>query len=162
MSLSYKEVAEILKIIDASECEEVILELEGARLVVRRGANGTGLPAAPVQSAGPAPARPAQAAQTPAAAPAKAAQPAVAADIAGGTVIRAPMVGTFYRRPAPDQPAFVEVGTKVKAGDALCLIEVMKLYTTIETTTAGTVRQIAVEDGQLVEFNQPLFTIQPA
>ena len=162
MSLSYKEVAEILKIIDASECEEVILELEGARLVVRRGANGTGLPAAPVQSAGPAPAQPAQAAQTPAAAPAKAAQPAVAADIAGGTVIRAPMVGTFYRRPAPDQPAFVEVGTKVKAGDALCLIEVMKLYTTIETTTAGTVRQIAVEDGQLVEFNQPLFTIQPA
>jgi acetyl-CoA carboxylase biotin carboxyl carrier protein len=162
VSLSYKEVAEILKIIDASECEEVILELEGARLVVRRGANGTGLPAAPVQSAGPAPARPAQAAQTPAAAPAKAAQPAVAADIAGGTVIRAPMVGTFYRRPAPDQPAFVEVGTKVKAGDALCLIEVMKLYTTIETTTAGTVRQIAVEDGQLVEFNQPLFTIQPA
>jgi acetyl-CoA carboxylase biotin carboxyl carrier protein len=162
VSLSYKEVAEILKIIDASECEEVILELEGARLVVRRGAGGTGMPAAPLQSPGPAPARPAPAAQAHAAAPAKAAQPATAADSAGGTVIRAPMVGTFYRRPAPDQPAFVEVGTKVKAGDALCLIEVMKLYTTIETTTAGTVSQIAVEDGQLVEFNQPLFTIQPA
>ncbi|MEK9754991.1 MAG: acetyl-CoA carboxylase biotin carboxyl carrier protein, partial [Rhodospirillaceae bacterium] len=104
-------------------------------------------------------AEPACAATTAAAKPAA---PAAAAEAAGGTVVRAPMVGTFYRRPAPDQPPFVKVGSKVKAGDALCLIEVMKLYTTIETTTAGVIEQIAAEDGQLVEFNQPLFTINPA
>jgi acetyl-CoA carboxylase biotin carboxyl carrier protein len=161
VALSYKEVAEILKIIDASDCQEVILELEGARLVVRRGEAGA--TPAPMAAAGPAAAIPATApAQAATTAAAKPAAPAAAAEAAGGTVVRAPMVGTFYRRPAPDQPPFVEVGSKVKAGDALCLIEVMKLYTTIETTTAGVIEQIAAEDGQLVEFDQPLFTINPA
>lgn len=157
MSLSYKEVAEILKIIDASNCEEVILELEGARLVVRRGASGNGA-AAPTSTEAPRIATP-----VPAAAPAapKPSTPAQASDPVGGTVIRAPMVGTFYRRPSPDQPAFVEVGSKIKAGDPLCLIEVMKLYTTIEATSAGVVASIAAEDGALVEFNQPLFVINP-
>ena len=157
MTLSYKEVAEILKIIDASDCQEVILELEGTRLVVRRG-DGAAAPTAPAAS--PAPVA-AQASAPAAKASSHAAAPA-AADSAGGTIIRAPMVGTFYRRPAPGQPPFVEVGSKIKAGDALCLIEVMKLYTTIEATAEGTVAQIAAEDGQLVEFNQPLFTIKAA
>ena len=71
------------------------------------------------------------------------------------------MVGSFYRCPSPDQPPFVEVGARVAVGDALCLIEVMKLYTTIEATVAGTVKQIAVEDAQLVEFDQLLFVIDP-
>ena len=64
-------------------------------------------------------------------------------------------------RPAPDQPPFVEVGSKVSAGDPLCLIEVMKLYTTIEAPVSGTIRQIAVEDAALVEFDQLLFVIAP-
>ena len=71
------------------------------------------------------------------------------------------MVGSFYRCPSPDQPPFVEVGARVAPGDPLCLIEVMKLYTTIEATIAGTIKQIAVEDAQLVEFDQLLFVVEP-
>lgn len=166
MTLSYNEVADILKIIDASECEEVILELEGARLVVRRGGAGGAssqpLPAAP---AAPAAAQPAASSSpaSPAPAPQASASPAaVTADPAGAVVIRAPMVGTFYRRPSPDEPAFVEEGSVVKAGDPICLIEVMKLYTTIEASVAGRVVSVIAEDGMLVEFDQPLFTIEPA
>lgn len=161
MSLTFKEVSEIMKIIDASECEEVVLELEGMKLVVRRGGDGTA--SAPVATtttapaAAPPQAQPASSAPTPApAAPAPAATAA-----AEGTQVRAPMVGSFYRRPAPDQPPFVDVGGKVKAGDPLCLIEVMKLYTTIEAPVSGTVQQIAVEDAALVEFDQLLFVIAP-
>lgn len=71
------------------------------------------------------------------------------------------MVGTFYRRPSPDEPAFVNEGSVVAVGDPLCLIEVMKLYTTIESTEAGTVTAILVEEGNLVEFDQPLFRVMP-
>ena len=72
------------------------------------------------------------------------------------------MVGTLYRRPAPDEAPFVEVGSQVKAGDPICLIEVMKLFTTVEASIDGTIASIAVKDAALVEFNQPLLTIKPA
>ena len=163
MTLTFKEVSEIMKIIDASECEEVVLELEGMKLVVRRGAiANAGVPVAasvappapiatsPVQAGSPAPG---EATQQPA--------PVAVEASAEGVQVRAPMVGSFYRRPSPDQPPFVEIGSKVKAGDPLCLIEVMKLYTTIEATVAGTVKQIAAEDAGLVEFDQLLFVIAP-
>ncbi|MGI9476097.1 MAG: acetyl-CoA carboxylase biotin carboxyl carrier protein [Hyphomicrobiaceae bacterium] len=163
MTLTFKEVSEIMKIIDASECEEVVLELEGMKLVVRRGATANaGVPVAAsvappaatatpsVQAVGPVPG---EAAQQPA--------PIAVEASAEGVQVRAPMVGSFYRRPSPDQPPFVEIGSKVKAGDPLCLIEVMKLYTTIEATVAGTVKQIAAEDAGLVEFDQLLFVIAP-
>lgn len=160
MTLSYNEVAEILKIIDASECEEVILELEGARLVVRRGGSGaSGAPAALPTSAAAA-----QTGQATASAPQAPSVPRASAEseTSGAHVIRAPMVGTFYRRPSPEDPPFVEEGAKIKAGDPLCLIEVMKLFTTIEATVGGTIASIVAEDGMLVEFDQPLFTIDPA
>ena len=160
MALSYKEVADILKIIDASECEEVILELEGIKLTVRRGAQGSGSIAAPSTPA-PAASQPAAAAVSPAQSGAAAATADAEVD-SGDVTIRAPMVGTFYRAPSPDKPAFVEVGSTVTAGDPVCLIEVMKLYTTIESTHAGTIRTIAANDGELVEFDQPLFVIDPA
>ena len=70
------------------------------------------------------------------------------------------MVGTFYCRPSPDEAPFAPEGTKVSAGDTLCLIEVMKLYTTIEATADGIVDSILAEDGKLVEFDQPLFVIR--
>jgi len=78
---------------------------------------------------------------------------------AGGTDVRAPMVGTFYRRPAPDEPPFVEEGATVRKGDTLCMIEVMKLYTTVEAPIDGTVISVVPEDRKLVEFNQLLFRI---
>jgi len=73
---------------------------------------------------------------------------------------KSPMIGTFYRRPAPDKPPYVEVGTHVKKGDVLCIIEAMKLFNEIESDVNGTIEKILVEDGQPVEYDQPLFLIR--
>ncbi|MEW6762714.1 MAG: acetyl-CoA carboxylase biotin carboxyl carrier protein [Pseudomonadota bacterium] len=97
-----------------------------------------------------------QAAPSPAAA-APAAAPAAAAET--GHVVKSPMVGTFYRSSAPGAPAFVEVGQSIKSGDTLCIIEAMKLLNEIDADVAGTVTKILVENGQPVEFGQPLFVI---
>ncbi len=79
-----------------------------------------------------------------------------------GLTVYSPMVGTFYRSPSPEEAPFVEEGTKVSAGDPLCLIEVMKLFTTIEATIDGIVEAVLADDGKLVEFDQPLFVIAAA
>lgn len=157
MALNYKEVAEILKIIDASQCEEVVLELEGTRLVVRR----SSAMAAPAPALSAPPTASTAAPQTSAAPSPAVSAPSINADAAGGITVRSPMVGTFYRQPSPDEPPFVEAGTHVSPGTPLCLIEVMKLYTTIEAMVAGTVTSVLAEDGKLVEFDQPLFAIEP-
>jgi acetyl-CoA carboxylase biotin carboxyl carrier protein len=91
----------------------------------------------------------------PSAAPAA---PAVAAEPTGH-VVKSPMVGTFYRSSAPGAPAFVEVGSTIKEGDTLCIIEAMKLLNEIDADVSGTVTKILVENGQPVEFGQPLFVI---
>ncbi|QJE00586.1 acetyl-CoA carboxylase biotin carboxyl carrier protein [Massilia forsythiae] len=98
-----------------------------------------------VQAAAPAPA-------ANGAAPAAAAEPT-------GHVVKSPMVGTFYRSSAPGAPAFIEVGSTVKEGDTLCIIEAMKLLNEIDADIAGTVTKVLVENGQPVEFGQPLFVI---
>jgi len=98
----------------------------------------------------------------PAAAPAPAAAPVASVPAVvepTGYVVKSPMVGTFYRSSAPGSPAFVEVGSTVKEGDTLCIIEAMKLLNEIDTDKAGVVTQILVENGQPVEFGQPLFVI---
>jgi acetyl-CoA carboxylase biotin carboxyl carrier protein len=159
MPLSYKDIAELLKIIDASTCEEVILEVEGMRLVMRRGASGGAIASQPVapssSTAAPSPLR----TQIQSAIP-SIAQPTIAGAEEGLLQVRAPMIGTFYRRPSPQDQPFVEVGQRVAKGDPLGLIEVMKLYTTITAPEAGTVEQIPVEDGTLVEFDHVLFAIR--
>jgi acetyl-CoA carboxylase biotin carboxyl carrier protein len=99
-------------------------------------------------------AAPSHAPAAPAAAPVEAAP---AADT--GHVVKSPMVGTFYRSSAPGNPAFVEVGASIKAGDTLCIIEAMKLLNEIDSDVSGTVTKILVENGQPVEFGQPLFVI---
>jgi acetyl-CoA carboxylase biotin carboxyl carrier protein len=91
----------------------------------------------------------------PAAVPAPEAAPAEPA----GHVVKSPMVGTFYRSSAPGSPPFVEIGAVVKEGDTLCIIEAMKLLNEIDADASGTIRQILVENGQAVEFGQPLFII---
>ena len=98
------------------------------------------------------------AAPAPAAAPVAAAAPAVAAEPTGH-IVKSPMVGTFYRSSAPGSAAFVEVGATVKEGDTLCIIEAMKLLNEIDADKSGTITQILVENGQPVEFGQPLFVI---
>jgi acetyl-CoA carboxylase biotin carboxyl carrier protein len=78
-----------------------------------------------------------------------------------GLVITSPFVGTFYRSPAPDQPAYVEVGASVKKGQTLCIIEAMKLMNEIEADVTGKVTEVLAQNGQPVEFGQPLFRIEP-
>ncbi|HJV88104.1 MAG TPA: acetyl-CoA carboxylase biotin carboxyl carrier protein [Noviherbaspirillum sp.] len=102
--------------------------------------------------------------QQPMAAPAASAAPQAAPVVAApaepeGHVVKSPMVGTFYRASAPGNPPFVEVGSTVKDGDTLCIIEAMKLLNEIDADTSGVIKQILVENGQPVEFGQPLFVI---
>ncbi len=94
-------------------------------------------------------------------APAPAAEPAAepAAPPTSGHVVTSPMVGTFYRSPSPSSPSFVELGQHVKVGDVICIVEAMKMMNQIETDKAGVVEAILVENGQPVEFDQPLVTI---
>ncbi|WP_085247368.1 acetyl-CoA carboxylase biotin carboxyl carrier protein [Gilliamella mensalis] len=80
--------------------------------------------------------------------------------VADGSTIKSPMVGTFYRTPSPESKAFVEVGQTVNVGDVLCIVEAMKMMNQIESEKAGTIKAILVENGQPVEFDQPLFIIE--
>lgn len=110
---------------------------------------------APVMAAAPVAAAPAPvAAAAPVAAEAPAAAPAIQ-----GHQVKAPMVGTFYRSPNPNSPAFVEVGQAVKEGDPVCIIEAMKLLNEIEADKSGVIKEILVENGEPVEYGQPLFII---
>ncbi|MCE2969204.1 MAG: acetyl-CoA carboxylase biotin carboxyl carrier protein [Burkholderiales bacterium] len=85
--------------------------------------------------------------------------PATAPEPPAGNVVKSPMVGTFYRSPSPGADPFVDVGSTVKVGDTLCIIEAMKLLNEIEAEVAGEVKQVLVENGQAVEYGQPLFVI---
>ena len=163
MAFTFKEVAEILKIIDASQCEEVLIELQGLRLVVRRGSpngawsNASG--SSPQQAASQARLEQKGLAQQ---SSKKLGHTEADLSVAQGHVaVRAPMVGTFYRRASPQDRPFVEINQRVKKGDPLCLIEVMKLFTTIQAPIDGQLEAIAVEDSAAVEFDQILFVIKP-
>jgi acetyl-CoA carboxylase biotin carboxyl carrier protein len=160
MALSYKDVADIVKIIDASSCDEFIVELGDTKIVLRRGAHGTESTTAsptprPVQQLLPQ----SRSNSAPSAAIPANQEGRGNADNSTG-VMRSPMVGTFYRAPSPKDPPFVDIGSVVKVGDPLCVIEVMKLFTTIEADRAGRVSAVYVSNAELVEFNQPLFRIE--
>ncbi len=169
MPISYKEIAEIIKIIDASDCDELVVELDGARLEVRRHGKDSQARAAysdqETEAEGNAAAFASKAAAGPSTAVRAATGPASQAGDAGlsdiRVAVRSPMVGTFYRAPSPQEPPFVEVGDSVKAGDRLCLIEVMKLYTTIVADIAGRIVEVAADNAVLVEHDQILFIIEP-
>jgi len=155
--LSFKDVVEILKLIDASQCDEVVLELEGTRLVVRR--NSSSDPAS--VAAPPAADSPPQSSTPPVEATARVTEAIPKTPAEPGLLdVRSPMVGTFYRKPSPEEPPFVEEGARVKKGDTLCLVEVMKLFTTVEAPEDGTIAEIAQEDGATIEFNQLLFRMR--
>jgi acetyl-CoA carboxylase biotin carboxyl carrier protein len=154
VSLRYDEVAEILKIIDSSSCDELIVETGDLKLVVRRNAAPNYVAPAAERTV-PAPSA------TVAPQPARADQSATPRRTSGQMEVTAPMVGTFYRAPSPEAPPFVEIGTLVQPGQPLCIIEVMKLFTTINSEFAGRVVQIGAEVGDLVEYGRTLFIIEP-
>ena len=110
--------------------------------------------AAPVAAAAPAPA--------PAAAPAPAPAPTPAEDTSNLIEVKSPMIGTFYRRPSPDKDVFAEVGDVIKPGDTVCVIEAMKLFNEIEAEVQGKIVKVLVDDNSPVEYDQPLFLIDPS
>ena len=147
---------EILELVAEADVSEVEIEEEDLRVVVRKHAPV----AAPVpQQVAYAPAPVAQASAAPA--PAPVASEAETAAPTGKTV-NAPIVGTFYGAPSPDADAFVKVGDTVSTGDVLCIIEAMKLMNEIESEVSGTITKILVENGTPVEYDQPLFIIDPS
>ncbi|MGB0171148.1 MAG: acetyl-CoA carboxylase biotin carboxyl carrier protein [Flavobacteriales bacterium] len=114
----------------------------------------------PMQAAMPAAPAPAPA---PAAAPAApAAEPAAPAADANLVEVKSPMIGTFYRKPSPDKDNFVDVGSAIKVGDTVCVIEAMKLFNEIESEVSGRIVKILVDDNSPVEYDQPLFLVEPA
>jgi len=153
----------IVELLETTEVTRLSWRRGPERLLITRG-HGP----APVVQVAPAPLPPLQPAPLPSrvnAAEPSAAAPASAAASEGekkGHVVSSPFVGTFYRTPAPDQPAFVELGSVVKKGQTLCIIEAMKLMNEIEADEPGKITEIFVENGQPVEFSQPLFRIEPA
>jgi acetyl-CoA carboxylase biotin carboxyl carrier protein len=156
MALRYDEIAAIIKLIEASHCDEFNIETPELKLSWRRTGAGAPLPAQ-AQPVSPIPAKPASA---PVAPQAPAAPTKKTALVPGQFEVVAPMVGTFYRAPSPEAAPFVEVGTVIEKGQALCLIEVMKLFTTIYAERAGRVVQIGPGNGDLVELGQMLFIIE--
>ena len=166
MEWTERQILETLRLIEESDYDEVRLETDGFKLHVRKsGAPArleNPLPSAP--SASPLPAR-AQVETREAAAPARPgpvkpdSKQAIVPE--GMVAIRAPMIGTFYRAPAPHLPPFVEVGANVKAEDTVCLVEVMKLFNTIKAGTAGKVVQIVAQNAATVERDQVLMIIEP-
>ena len=155
MSLTYDEIAEIIKLVDSSSCDELVVETSDIKLVVRRNGAARGATAEYVEQ-GSAPVTVSSAASR----KERAAVPKVEA-AAGHIEVTAPMVGTFYRAPNPEAPPFVQIGSVVGVGQALCLIEVMKLFTTINAEVAGRIVQIGAENGELVEYGRTLFVIEP-
>ncbi len=147
--MDIRKVKKLIELLEASDIAEI--EIKEGEESVRISRGSTSVPA-PISYQAPAPV----AAAAPSAAVAEAA-PAPAA--VKGNSITSPMVGTFYRSPSPSSPAFVEVGKHVKVGDVVCIVEAMKMMNQIEADHAGVVEAILVEDGEPVEFDQPLITI---
>jgi acetyl-CoA carboxylase biotin carboxyl carrier protein len=158
--MDIRKVKKLIELLEESNIDEIeIKEGEEAVRISRNSAKFAPAPAyapAPVAPA-PAPAPAAAAPAAPAAPPAPEAP--AAAPATSGHVVASPMVGTFYRSPSPTAPAFVEVGQTVKVGDVLCIVEAMKMMNQIEADKAGTVEAILVENGEPVEFDQPLVSI---
>jgi acetyl-CoA carboxylase biotin carboxyl carrier protein len=153
--MDLRKLKTLIDLVSESNVSELeITEAEGKVRIVKGGT------AVVQQVMAPAPALTAVAAQAPAqaVAPQPAAAPAPAAP--AGHAVKSPMVGTFYRASSPGAKAFVEVGSQVKEGDTVCIIEAMKILNEIEADKAGTITQILCENGQAVEYGQPLFVIE--
>jgi len=152
--MDIRKVKKLIELLESSDVAEIeIKEGEEAVRITRNSPY-----AAPAPQYIQAPAAPAVAAATPAVAT-EAAEAQNSAAQHKGEPVKSPMVGTFYRSPSPTSPAFIEVGKQVQAGDVICIIEAMKMMNQIEAGKAGTIEAILVQDGEPVEFDQPLVTI---
>jgi acetyl-CoA carboxylase biotin carboxyl carrier protein len=154
--MDIRKVKKLIELLEESGIAEIEIKEGEESVRISRAAQGTAVSA------------PAVAAPTVVAAPAVSPAPAATTEVPtaaepeepSGHLVRAPMVGTFYRAPSPNAKPFVEEGQSVKAGDTLCIIEAMKLLNQIEADKAGTIKSVLIENGQPVEYNQPLFVIE--
>ena len=159
--MDIKEIQELIKFVAKSGVSEVSIDRKDFKITIKAQSNtptfvNATIPAAPVQAlpaAAPAPVASAPAASAPAA------NNSATSEASNLITIKSPMIGTFYRSSSPDKPAFVNVGDEIKAGKVVCIIEAMKLLNEIESEKAGVIKEILCENGQGVEFDQPLFVI---
>ena len=155
--MDLRKLKTLIDLVSESNVSELeITEAEGKVRIVKGPVGGVAM-AMPVAPAVMAPVAAAPATAAPAAAPAT---ETPAAEVVAGHEVKSPMVGTFYRSPNPGAEVFVEVGSTVKVGDRLCIIEAMKILNEIEADQSGTITQILAENGQAVEYGQPLFVIE--
>jgi acetyl-CoA carboxylase biotin carboxyl carrier protein len=165
--LKIQEIREIIKLVDGSTIDEFTYESEGVKVKLKK--NNGAVQAPTTQSAPAAPIAEASA-PAPAANPAPAAKadeliseetPELSVENNGDFhKILSPMVGTFYKSPSPEDEAYVQVGSKVSADQVVCIVEAMKLFNEIEAEVDGEITEILVQDGQLVEYGQPLFLVK--
>jgi len=151
--MDLRKIKKLIDLLEESNLAEI--EIKEGEESVRLARVGTHV----VAHAQPAPAPAAMPMQSPVQAATGGAPKPAAEQLPDGTVVRSPMVGTFYAAPAPDKPPFVTVGQSVKAGDTLAIVEAMKMFNPIESDVSGTVLKVLIESGQPVEFDQPLFVI---
>lgn len=157
--MDIRDIQNLIRFVAKSGATEVKLEMEDFKISIKTTAENsapevTYIQQAPIAAAAPQVAAPAAAAPA-AAAPA-------ADDDSKYITVKSPIIGTFYRKPAPDKPAFVEVGATVSKGDVLCVIEAMKLFNEIESEVSGKIVKVLVDDASPVEFDQPLFLVDPS
>ena len=157
--MDFKQIQELIKIINKSNIGEISIEEKEFKITIKQKEDNiqtivTAAPA-PVYAAAPAPVAPA--------APVATSTTAPAAPKADNLItIKSPMIGTFYRKSSPDKPNFVEVGDEVSPGKTVCIIEAMKLFNEIESEVSGRIVKVLVDDASPVEYDQPLFLVEPA
>lgn len=156
--LNLKVLKKLTRLMEDSGVIELEVEAEGMKVRLSK-TGGAAAPLAPPVHAAPPPLAPTPAAVP--AAPAALQSPAVKLPVPGAHAVKSPMVGTFYRAPSPQSPPFVNPGDEVKEGQTLCLIEAMKLMNEIKSEAAGRITEILVDNGDPVEFGQPLFALEP-
>jgi len=156
--MDLKEIQQLIKFVSVNGVDEVAIERKDFKLHIKKNAVQV-VAAAPVAAAAPAPvsAAPAPAAAAPAAPAASA-----ASDDSKYIAIKSPMVGTFYRSSNPESPSFVNVGDDVKAGKVVCIVEAMKLFNEIESEISGKIVKVLVDNASPVEYDQPLFLVDPS
>ena len=163
--MEYKQIQELIKSINKSNISELSIEEGDFKIVIKQEhtATATTVFAPPPQStvAYQQPVMQQPAAPAPVAAAATPAPAAAPAASSNHVAIKSPMIGTFYRSASPDKPSFVNVGDEIKAGQVICIIEAMKLFNEIEAEVSGRIVKVIADDSSPVEYDQPLFLVEP-
>jgi len=158
--MDIKQVQELIKFVAKSGVNEVSIEEENFKITIKTNQAPTYVTAA-IPAPAPVAQQPVSAAPAPAIPAAKAPAPA-GEDTSKYITIKSPMIGTFYRASSPDKPVFANVGDEIKAGQVVCIIEAMKLFNEIESEISGRIVKVLAEDASPVEFDQPLFLVDPS